>query len=105
VTSGNLLAGLHPNPVAEEAAEVLRLRQRALGPWREDLQRPVLEQVAKHAGDPLAEGDVDPVGTVDHQPQALGGGPLEGEQLDVRLLIMKPGLDCFLYLLEFCVHS
>jgi hypothetical protein len=36
-------------------------------------------------GDPLAEGDVDAFGAVDHEAQPLGGGPLEREQLDVRL--------------------
>ena len=48
-------------------------------------------------GDPLAEGDVDALGAVDHEPQPLGGRPLEREQLDVRLLIAEPGLDGFLY--------
>ncbi len=31
-----------------------------------------------------------PSGLVDHEPQALGGRPLEREQLDFRLLIAKP---------------
>ena len=75
---------------------MLGLGERAIGAGRRDLERPVLEQVAKQAGDALAERDVDPARAIDDEPQALGGGPLEREQLDVRLLSEQPVLDLLL---------
>ena len=44
-----------------------------------------------------------PLGAVDHQAEALGGGPLEGEQLDLRLRLAQPGLDLLLDLRKFRV--
>ncbi len=72
---------------------MLRLGQGTLGAGRGNLERVGLEQVAQQAGDALAKGDVDAPWPIDHQKQPLGGGPLEREQLDIRLLIPEPVLD------------
>ena len=84
------LASANPDPAAHEAAEVLGLGQRAIGPRRGDLERPCLEQVAELVGDPLAERQVDPIRMVDVKPQRLGGRALERDQLDLGIEVPKP---------------
>ena len=78
------LARANPDPAAQEAAEVLGLGQRPVGPRRGDLERLGREQVAQLVGDALAERQVDAVRVVDVEPQRLGGRALERDQLDAR---------------------
>src|SRR4051812_30482522 len=63
-----LLVGAHASAPAEEAAEVLRLRQRTLQPGRGDLQPGVGEHVAEVARHALAQVEVDAARAVDHEP-------------------------------------
>ena len=67
---GSLRADL--DPPAEEAPVVLGLGQRPIRAGRGDLERPGLEQVAKLAGDALAQRQVDAVRVVDVEAQRLG---------------------------------
>ena len=79
------LAQPHTGAPAEEAPEVVRLRERPLRSRRRDLERVVdkqLTQVVRHA---LAERQRHTVRMIDEQPQPLRSHLLAREQLDVRL--------------------
>src|SRR3954462_11948587 len=62
VVVGMAGADSHAGAPAEEAAEVLGLGERALGPGRGDLERVVLADLAEVARDALAESEGDAVG-------------------------------------------
>ena len=68
------LARAHARAAPEEAAEVVRLGQRALGPGRGHLERVLAQQVAQVLGDPLAEREIDPVRVVDRTSVSLPPG-------------------------------
>src|SRR4051794_23379270 len=55
----------HARPAADEAAEVLRLGERALGPWGGDFERVALADLAEVTRDALAEVEGDPVRVID----------------------------------------
>ena len=79
------LAQAHARAPAEEAAEVVRLRERPLRARRGDLEGVVgkqLTQVVRHA---LAEVERDAIRMVDEETQALRPDLLAREHLDVRL--------------------
>ena len=86
------LPGANTHPPAEEPAEVLGLGQRPLRAGRGDLERVVDQQVAQLVGHPLAEPQVDPVGVIDEEPQAVGSRVLQRDQLDRRIELAEPSL-------------
>jgi hypothetical protein len=75
-----------------------------LGTGRGDLQPVVHQQLAKVTRDPLAQREVDPARMVDHEPQALGGHTLAGDDLELGLDAREAALDVLSDLLCVGVH-
>src|SRR5207247_5457548 len=94
------LAGPNPDPAADKALEVLGLGQRAIDARRADLERVLLEQVAQGGGHTLAELEVDAARAVEVEAQRLGGRALQHHELDLRVDLGKPALDCRLQFLQ-----
>src|SRR5207249_3564406 len=93
-------AGSDPDPPAEKALEVLGLGQRAVGARRADLERVLLEEVAQGGGHALAELEVDAARAVEVETERLGGRALQHHELDLRVDLGKPALDCRLQFLQ-----
>ena len=84
------LARAHPRALPHEAAEVLRLGQRALRPGRGHLEAVVGEQVTQVVRHALAERQIDPDG-LSITSASFAAGNLLGEQhFDVRLGAGEP---------------
>jgi hypothetical protein len=92
-----LAAGAHARPAADEAAEVLRLDERALGAGRGDLERVALPDLAEVPGDALAQTERHAVGMVDEQPDLLAAHHLGEQHLDIGLGRREKGLDAGLH--------
>ena len=86
-------ARAHARAPADEAAEVLGLGQRALGPGRGDLERVALAHRRQVVGDALAELERDAVGMVDEEAHEAAADDLGEQHLDLGLGLGEPGLD------------
>ena len=90
------VAGAHARAPSDEAAEVRRLGQRALGAGRGDLERVALAKVVELHRDALAGRERDAVGVVDEDAQAAPADDLGEQHLDVRLGLGEAGFDVVL---------
>src|SRR5437763_3456557 len=67
--AAHILARAHARATTDEAAVVVRLRQRPLGTGRGDLKPRFEEQVAQVVGYPLAHLEIHSRRMIDHEPQ------------------------------------
>ena len=74
--------GAQRDLAADGALEVRALPERRLRAGRGDVDRVVVQIVAEHIGDALAERVVDALGMVDEDGEALGAGELDRQDLD-----------------------
>src|SRR5918992_161136 len=88
-----LAAGAHPRAPADEAAEVLRLGERALHARRGDLERVLLADLGKLLRDPLAQLERDAGGVVDEEPDEAAGDDLGEQDLDLGFHLREACLD------------
>src|SRR3954447_9283856 len=82
--------------MTEEAAEVLRLGERALDARRRDLEGVVLPDLGQAGGDSLAKLERDAVGMIDVEPDQGAVDHLRQKHLDVGLVLREPAFDVLL---------
>src|SRR4051794_6813423 len=87
------VAGANASAATEEAAEVGRLRERALDAGRGHLERIALTELGELMGDALAQIERDAVGMVDEHAERVATDDLDEQHLDLRLGRGKAALD------------
>jgi hypothetical protein len=87
------MAGAYASTTPDEAAEVRRLRQRALASGGRDLQRVALALLAQQRGDALAQSERDAVWVVDEHSQAAAAENLGEQHLDIGLALRDTPFD------------
>src|SRR3954454_444759 len=87
------VACANASAATEEAAEVGRLRERALDAGRGHLERIALTKLGELMGDALAQVERDAVGMVDEHAERVATDDLGEQHLDLRLGRGKAALD------------
>src|SRR4051794_35299330 len=78
---------------ADVAAEMLRLRQRALGPGARHLERILLADLRERLGHALAQIERHALGVIDEEANKVASDDLREQDLNLRFRVCKTGLD------------